>query len=125
MERMTHNLRQVLSKSLLSTAAAKRRVLTDIAGAIAHLHSRRILHRDIKPENVLLRVSNGRIVRRAKVSDFSVSRKAQQTDLWTTSMHTAAGIIGTLAYMPLEAFKNSGRDPSNWMRDVWSFGVLI
>lgn len=48
MERMSCNLRQAPRKKLLSSSASKRRVLSDIAAGIEHLHSLRIVHRDIK-----------------------------------------------------------------------------
>lgn len=125
MERMTHTLREVQENKLLKSVSSKRRILSDIAAGLAHLHSRRIVHRDIKPENVLMRVVDGKIVGRAKVSDFSVSRKAQQTNMATTTMQTSTGLAGTLAYMPPEAFSESAQKTSMTSRDIWSFGVLM
>jgi len=125
MERMTHNLRQMQAKGLLSTLESKRSILRDILAGLAHLHSRRIIHRDIKPENVLVRVVHGRIVGRAKVSDFSVSRKAERAEMMTKTKRTSTGAVGTLAYMPPEAFSKSAQKANMSARDIWSFGVLM
>lgn len=124
MERMTHNLRNVQVMDLLTSLKSKRRVLCDIAAGIAHLHKRRIIHRDIKPENVVVRVVDGEIVGRAKICDFSVSRRAKNTSMVTTKQ-TAMGLAGTYAYMPPEAFSSSGRRASVMPGDIRSFGVLM
>lgn len=70
MERLNCDLDQVLNKKLLNSCDLKRRVLSDVAAGIAHLHSHGIVHRDIDPENVLVKVD--------KVSNFGVSRRREK-----------------------------------------------
>lgn len=125
MERMTHNLRHVQDKQLLNSLESKLRVLGDIAAGLAHLHRCKIVHRDIKPENVLMRVVDGHIVGRAKVCDFGVSRKAEETDTRTGTMEFVTTPTGTSRYMPPEAFGSSTQDANKRARDIWIFVVLM
>lgn len=124
MERMTHNLAKAIRKGLLADAAPQRRVLLDVARAVAHLHENHVVHRDIKPENVLLRVVDDVMVGHAKVSDFGVSRRVQMADF--QARHKRAGVaLGTFAFMPPEVARDVDNCVSRCSWDVWSFGVLV
>ena len=50
--------------------AEARRLLTEVACALAYAHSRGVIHRDIKPDNILLSSEGGR----AMVTDFGIAR---------------------------------------------------
>jgi len=123
MELMSCTLFHVQYKKLLESMDAKVSVLGDVAAGIAHLHSHGIVHRDIKPDNVLIRVEDGKIIGRAKVCDFGVSRKAEATAPGSINSYTRP--TGTKLYMPPEAFSNLAQAGSIRARDIWSFGVLM
>jgi serine/threonine protein kinase len=89
-------------------------VCHDIALAVAYLHSNDIIHRDLSSNNVLIIAE-----RRAKVTDFGMSKLAGTT----SSMTPLTTCPGTQAYMPPEAL----RDPPTYTKklDCFSEGVIM
>ena len=91
------------------------RVLTialDLADALTRAHRLGIIHRDIKPQNVLLAADGT-----PRLSDFGVAHYVRESaDAGPESM------VGTLAYMPPEAFAGGEVDAR---ADIWSFGILL
>ncbi|SCU98062.1 LADA_0H10330g1_1 [Lachancea dasiensis] len=80
-----------------------------MADALDHMHSRRILHRDIKPENILLGFNNT-----LKLTDFGWS----VTNVGSAKRKT---LCGTMDYLSPELIKS--REYDNKV-DVWALGVL-
>jgi len=82
-----------------------------IALAIKHIHSKRILHRDLKTQNIFL-TSQGDI----KIGDFGIARVLQHT------YDCAKTAIGTPYYLSPEICQEK---PYNQKSDIWSIGCIL
>jgi serine/threonine protein kinase len=82
-----------------------------VAGALEYAHQQGVLHRDIKPSNLLLD-------RRTTVwvTDFGLAKASDSDDL----THTG-DVLGTLRYMPPEAFEGH----SDARSDLYSLGLTL
>ncbi|MEB3123910.1 MAG: bifunctional serine/threonine-protein kinase/formylglycine-generating enzyme family protein [Snowella sp.] len=87
-----------------------RQILLEVVSALAYLHGQRQVHRDLKPANIL------RAKNRWKLSDFGLVKR-----LDSRSYAQTANPIGTIAYMPPEAFE--GNISVAW--DMWSLGIML
>ena len=83
----------------------------EIASALEHLHSRKIVYRDLKPENVLLD-SEGHV----RITDFGLAKDAMELGDKT---HT---FCGTPDYLAPEIIKGAGHGRGV---DWWSLGTMI
>ncbi|HEX9565539.1 MAG TPA: protein kinase [Gemmatimonadaceae bacterium] len=91
-----------------------KRILRDVADALAYAHDRGIIHRDIKPDNILLERATGRPI----VTDFGIAR-AIETDSRLTVTGTA---VGTPAYMSPE--QAMGEGDVDGRSDLYSLAVV-
>ena len=91
-------------------------ISNDIALALAYLHSNYIVHRDLSSNNVLLLEE-----RRAKVSDFGVSKLISPHRQRQSSLTLCPG---NSAYMPPEAIDETHATPYSEKLDCFSYGVL-
>jgi serine/threonine-protein kinase len=121
-----HTVAGALAAKGLFAAEATRRVLKEVADALAYAHARGVVHRDIKPDNILLDGETGR----ALVTDFGIARAMTGEDGGDSasggtaiSRLTATGIaIGTPAYMSPE--QSAGERSIDGRSDLYSLGVV-
>jgi serine/threonine protein kinase len=108
------SLGAVLQRDPRPPLAMVRRVLRDVADALAYAHGRGIVHRDIKPDNILIDQATGRPV----VTDFGIARAAEG-DARLTNTGVA---VGTPAYMSPE--QAMGERELDGRSDVYALSVV-
>jgi WD40 repeat protein len=84
-----------------------------VADALDYAHKQGILHRDVKPSNLLLDLRGT-----VWVTDFGLAKVA---DPGADNITQAGDILGTLRYMPPEAFDGK----SDVRTDVYSLGLTM
>jgi eukaryotic-like serine/threonine-protein kinase len=87
------------------------RLVAQLAEALHHAHSKKIIHRDIKPANIMVLDSG-----QAKVMDFGIAR------LESSTLTTTGEFFGTPAYMSPEQAKGDSIDPRT---DLFSLGCVL
>jgi serine/threonine-protein kinase len=93
-----------------------RRILREVADALAFAHHRNVIHRDIKPDNILLDSDSGR----AMVTDFGIARAL--TDSGDSRLTATGMAIGTPAFMSPE--QSAGDREVDGRSDLYSLGVV-
>lgn len=81
-----------------------------VAMALGHLHSKKIIYRDLKPENILIN-DDGYL----QVTDFGIAKYIEAGEL-------ATSFCGTGYYVAPEMLLGEGHD---FNVDWWALGILI
>jgi len=103
------SLETVLEREkILSTHQAIEYIL-QIAGAVQHAHSNKIIHRDLRPSNIIL--SEQGVI---KITDFG-------TSAWLNSVPYASTRIGSPPYMAPEQFLGK----ASYRSDIYSIGCIF
>lgn len=93
-----------------------RRILREVADALAYAHAHKVVHRDIKPDNILIDAQS----QRPMVTDFGIARAISDG---SDARLTATGIaIGTPAFMSPE--QSAGDRDLDGRSDLYSLGVV-
>jgi serine/threonine-protein kinase len=93
-----------------------RRILREVADALAYAHHRNVIHRDIKPDNIIIDEETAR----AMVTDFGIARAL--TDSGDSRLTATGMAIGTPAYMSPE--QSAGDHAIDGRSDLYSLGVV-
>jgi serine/threonine-protein kinase len=108
------NLAALLAREPRQPIDEVRRLLCEVADALAYAHLRGVIHRDIKPDNILLDRDTGR----ATVTDFGIARAIE-----AGTRLTVTGIaVGTPTYMSPE--QAVGEREVDGRSDIYSLGVV-
>ncbi len=92
-----------------------RRVLQEVAQALAYSHARGVVHRDIKPDNILIESASGRPM----VTDFGIAKAIQ---VESTEVTKPGEIVGTARYMAPE--QALGQGEIDGRADIYSLGLV-
>lgn len=95
------------------------RITRQIAGGLAHAHSRGYVHRDLKPGNIVLAGQRGD--ERPRIVDFGIAGIFDQK-LDATKLTKTNRIVGTPLYMAPEQATGSAADPRS---DAYALGVIL
>jgi serine/threonine protein kinase len=107
------NLATLLAREPRQPLEEVRRVLWEVADALAYAYLRGVIHRDIKPDNILLDDTG-----RAIVSDFGIARAVEAG----TRLTLTGVAVGTPVYMSPE--QAVGEREIDGRSDIYSLGVL-
>jgi serine/threonine protein kinase len=108
------NLAALLAREPRQPTGQVRRILAEVADALAYAHLHGVVHRDIKPDNILLDPDSGRAV----VTDFGIARAVE-----AGTRLTLTGIaVGTPTYMSPE--QATGEREMDGRSDIYSLGVV-
>ena len=105
------SLYHLIKDNLIESVLVRRRIMRDMAAAVAYMHRRGIVHCDIKPQNVLFD-ENGA----ARLADFGMAKFFAPGEL-------SSDFSGTPQYMGPEIFRRKPFDP--YPADVWALGVTF
>ena len=110
---LLHRARGALSADLA------RRIVADVAGALAVLHAQGVVHRDVKPANILVprTAATSTTSVAAKLTDFGIAQLVDGARLTGPE-----SILGTAAYLSPEQVRGAAPRPSS---DVYSLGLVL
>jgi serine/threonine-protein kinase len=96
------------------------RIGIQIAEALEHAHSRRMIHRDIKPANIMINIEG-----RVKILDFGLVKVLEGEEMKrtvATGLTEQGAILGTVNYMSPEQLAGGAVDHRT---DLFSLGIVL
>ena len=129
-------------RGVLPTALA-RKMMGQLAAALAHVHSRGIIHRDVKPGNCLIflaaEVHEEFLEPALVLADFGMARRVSGDTRWCLDAQEVKAMTARVCsawYRPPELWAvtmdDHGEDenfeettPYGFSLDVWSFGAVV
>ncbi|WP_204806052.1 serine/threonine-protein kinase [Mycobacterium riyadhense] len=93
-------------------------IIGDVAAALDHAHSGRVLHRDIKPSNFLVAHPGVANQERTLLADFGIARALDDS----TTVTATGSLVGTASYAPPEAIEGG---PLDHRADIYSLGCSL
>ena len=112
-------LRDRLAREGRVSVAGARKVMHDVADALAYAHAHGIVHRDIKPDNILLDGRN------AIVSDFGIAKVTHSAGALSARQNVITGSgmsVGTPIYMAPE--QAAADESADHRVDLYALGVV-
>jgi serine/threonine protein kinase/tetratricopeptide (TPR) repeat protein/TolB-like protein len=100
-------------------------IARQVADALHAAHQAGVVHRDLKPGNIMLtegRLIEGRGALRAVVTDFGLARLESGSEDHQGLALTAAGVVGTPAYLAPEQVEGKEITPA---ADIYAFGIVL
>lgn len=111
------DLATFLAQRSEGSVAETQAIMAPLLDGVAALHALGAVHRDIKPANVFLE-EGGRI----RLLDFGLVRASGSYFGTMASLTTKGAQVGTLRYLPPEAFRDPGANAARPSIDVWGLG---
>lgn len=105
-------LKEYISKKGKLSEKEAVKISIQVAEALKHAHTNKIIHRDIKPHNILL-TEDGI----AKVTDFGIARAAT-----TSTINNTSNVIGSVHYFSPEQARGGYVDEKS---DIYSLGIVM
>ena len=116
MELFPHpNLKKQIAAGVEALAPRLQRIVTEIALAVDHMHSRGWLHRDLKPDNILA-APDGQV----KLIDFAIA--AKPSGFLGRLLGGTTTAQGSPSYMAPEQIRGAALDARS---DIYSFGCVL
>ncbi|BBY97351.1 serine/threonine-protein kinase PknH/PknJ [Mycolicibacterium fallax] len=92
-------------------------IVTEVAKALDHAHSRNVVHRDVKPANFLLSAEDGD-AERVLLADFGIARALDDA----TSLTAAGSVMATVSYAAPEVLSGGVADGRT---DIYALGCTL
>jgi len=110
-------LSRFIGSKRLQSVGSVLQMISTIAEAVGHAHSKGVIHRDLKPGNILIDASF-----RPHITDFGLARRIGKSG---KAVVTQVGmLLGTPAYMAPEQVTGEQKNVGP-QSDVYSLGVLL